>query len=101
MAGETGELDAEIAGQKISLKNVALNTMATFVTLVGVVLIVYMLYDHQQSSRDAAKLFVDAVKEQTLAVKESTITQREQNCLLQFEQKERILQADNCRRNAR
>lgn len=101
MTTETGELDAEIAGQKISLKNVSINTIATVVTLIGVSLLIYVAYTHQQDSRDSQASFILVIKEQTGAIKESTSIQREQNCLLRFDQKDRQANADFCKQISR
>lgn len=73
-----GELDAEIAGQKISLKNVSLNTLATVATLLIVSLIAVFGYSfaqtHTSDTKESARELVQAMKEQTQA-------QREGNCL--------------------
>lgn len=85
MAGETGELDAVIAGQKVSLKNVSINTIATAATLIIVCLIAYVLYTHQQDAREASASFVMAIKEQTTVQKEQTTVMREANCLQSYQ----------------
>lgn len=91
------EVSAEIAGQKLSLKSVALNTLTTVATLIGVIVICMFLWQHQQETKEAGAAFVSALKEQTIAYKEGTATQREQNCLLKFKQEERQQNADFCR----
>lgn len=101
MAGETGELDAEIAGQKVSLKNVSINTMATVATLLGVCMLVYILIQHEQESKQTASMFVSAVKEQTTAVKDQTVALREQTCIVRFKEAERQQQAEFCKQIAR
>lgn len=89
------ELDAQIAGQRLTLKNAPVNTILTVATFVLVILIAYVLYGHQQDARDANAAFVSAVKEQTGAVKEQTIALREQNCL------QRRVDPETCRQLAR
>jgi hypothetical protein len=81
MAEEKGELDATIAGQKLSLRNVSLNTLATVLTLLIVILIAYVLYTHQQDAKEASAGFVTAIKEQTIVQREQTVVMREANCL--------------------
>lgn len=85
VAGENGDLDATIAGQKISLKNVSVNTIATVATLIIVTLIAYVLYTHQQDAREASAGFVTAIKEQTTVQKEQTTVMREANCLQSYQ----------------
>ena len=82
MTEETGELAAKIGGQEVSLKGVSINTIATVLTLLLVILVGYVLYAHQQDTRDASVAFVGALKEQTVAIKEQTVVAREQNCLI-------------------
>ena len=98
---EVEELSGEIVGQKFSLKSVALNTLATVVTLCGVVVISVLLWQHQIDAKEAGKGFVEALKEQTVAMRESTQVGREQNCLLRFDQKERQSNAEFCRQITR
>lgn len=75
------ELDAQIAGQRLTLKNAPVNTIVTLATFVLVILIAYVIYTHQQDAREANATFLAAVREQTLAVKEQTNALREQNCV--------------------
>ena len=99
MAGETGELEAEIAGQKLSLKNVSLNTIATVATLVVVCVLAWVMWQHTADAREAQSSFVAAIKEQTSAIKEQTAVAREQNCLISMPQASR--DPDLCRRLSR
>lgn len=98
---ENGELEASIAGQSISLKNVSINTIATVATLIGVALVAYIVFTHQQDTKEASGQFVAALREQTIALKDQTIAAREQNCLMRFDQKERSERADFCKQIAR
>lgn len=101
MPPETGELEAEIAGQKVSLKNVSVNTIATVATLILVSLVAYTVYTHQQDTKETAGQFVAALKEQTAALKDQTVAARENNCLMRFDQKERPERADFCKQISR
>lgn len=92
MAGE--ELSAEIGGQKLSLKNLPINTIATIATLIGVSLIGYMVWEHTAGTREASKELASAMRELATA-------NREQNCLLIFKQEERQSKAADCKLLAR
>jgi hypothetical protein len=92
---KVSEVDAEIAGQKLTIKSASLGTIATVVGLVGVGVLVWQGYTHSQESRDASAAFVSAIKEQTVAMKDQTAVQREANCLVVFKDSEQ------CRRFSR
>lgn len=79
------ELSADIAGQKLTLKNAPINTIATVATMVLVVLCLYVLWSHQQDARDASAAFVTAIREQTSVQKEQTVVMREANCLQSYQ----------------
>lgn len=85
MPDNVGELNAEIAGQKFSLKDAPVNTIATLATLLLVVLIAYAFYTHQQDTKESGQGFVAALKEQTTAMKEQTTVLREANCLTAYQ----------------
>jgi hypothetical protein len=91
------ELTAEVAGNKISLKNMSLNTMATVITLILIILLIYILYMHQQDSKEGNREFVSALREQTTAIRDGTSAQREQTCILKFSEQERKMNADWCK----
>lgn len=95
------EAQFEIAGQKISLKSVAINTFATLLTLGAVIAILVLVWRHEADARDTGRSFVEAIKEQTAAVKEQTVAAREQNCLMRFETKDRSERADFCKQISR
>lgn len=100
------DIEAEIAGQKINVKNVkSLNTVATVATLVvcavGFAVGHQMLTVHAQDARDSGKEFVQAIKEQTAAARDHTSAVREQTCLLGFDQKDRPQQTQFCKSIAR
>lgn len=70
------DVDLNIAGQQVKLKNIkSLNTLATVATLLCVVLIGYVLYTHTADDKEAKK-------ELTMAIRELSQSAREQNCLI-------------------
>lgn len=77
------DVNLEIAGQKVNLRNIkSLNTFLTLVAALASSFGVYLLVEHQNQSRDASRVFIEAVKEQTVVMKEQTSVAREQNCLI-------------------
>lgn len=101
MAEENGngsDVQLEVAGQKLNVRNLkSLNTVATVLTLFGVLMLIYILWMHQQEAKEDSRAFVAAVKEQTTAMREGTAAQREQTCMLKFEISERKVNAEWCR----
>lgn len=106
------EASVEIAGQKVNLKSIALNSFITLLTLLGVVGIGALLWTHLEHTRDAFAQqirlqeaqnasHIAALKEQTAVTRENAIEQRRQNCLLEIEQKERPKWAQFCKENSR
>lgn len=95
------DVQLKVAGQEFNVKNVkSLNTLLTFFGFAASVLILYMLWMHQQDQRDSGAAFVGALKEQTTAIREGTAAQREQTCMLKFNQDERKANADWCKQVA-
>lgn len=92
--GADQELTAEIAGQKLSLKNMALNTIATVATLIGMVLIGYIVWEHTSDAKVATKELASAMRELAQA-------NREQNCLLRFSPEQRLSQVEFCKQISR
>jgi hypothetical protein len=87
------DVEVEIAGQKVNLKNVkSLNTLATVATLILVCVLGYAFYVHAGETKDASKDLVQALKEMTSAA-------REQNCLISMPMERR--DPELCRRLAR
>lgn len=111
MSEENGaDVDLEIGGQKVSVKNVkSLNTLATVATFVGVCLLLYGGYTHTLDAKDRdratderEKAYIAALKEQTAAYRDgnSAIHSaiREQTCVLKFEgTQQRQANADFCK----
>lgn len=84
------DVNVEIAGQKVNLRNVkSLNTVLTFVAAIASSFGVYILIQHQADAKDTAQTFVQAVKEQTAVMREQTAVAREQNCLISVPQDRR------------
>lgn len=86
------ELSAEIGGQKLSLKSVALNTIISAASLIAVLAAIPYGYSHIQDTKEASKELVGALKEMTQAA-------REQNCLISMPIDRR--DPELCRRIAR
>jgi len=96
------DIEAEIAGQRVNIKNVkSLNTLLTAGTFIicsiGFAVGYQLITAHAQDARDNGKEFVQAIREQTQAVKEQTSAAREQTCILGFDQKDRPQQAQFCK----
>jgi hypothetical protein len=81
------EANLEVAGQKIHLKSVALNTLLTIFVAIGVSLIGYMLFHH--------------VAQADATLKEMVQAQRENNCLISIPEKDREYKAEFCKRITR
>lgn len=92
------ELNADIAGQKLSLKSQSLNTVITILTFVIVAVIAVSGYSlfvtHASDTKEASK-------ELSLALKEITQAAREQNCLISLPQDRRQANAELCKRISR
>lgn len=86
------ELSAEIGGQKLSLKSVALNTIVCVLTLILLAAALPYAYSHITDTKEASKELVGALKEMTQAA-------REQNCLISMPIDRR--DPELCRRLAR
>ena len=87
------DVQVEIAGQKVNLKNVrSLNTLATVLTLILVALIAFVVWTHSSETKEASKELVGALKEMTQAA-------REQNCLISMPMDRR--DPELCKRLAR
>lgn len=74
------DVEVEVAGQKVNLKNVkSLNTLATVATLIVVLVAAAVGYNlftaHAADTKEGSKELVHALKEMTQAA-------REQNCLI-------------------
>ena len=108
---ETVEADTALGKYKIT--GASLNNLATFASLIGVVLICWVLYGHAGDAKEGAKAIAaelrDANKEVATALKESnkemsqvlkemSRATREQNCLLSLPQEQRQRNAETCKR---
>jgi hypothetical protein len=94
MAERVEEAELEIAGQKIHLRSVALNTLVTIFIAVAVALIGYVLWTHVSQAEKRDAVMADAFKDMVQA-------QREQNCLISIPEKDREQKADFCKRVTR
>lgn len=98
----SADLSFKIAGQEANVRNIkSLNTIATVCTLFGVLMIIYILWTHQEESRaefrQSKAEFVNAMKEQTTAIRDGSSAQREQTCMLKFDIPERKANAEWCK----
>ncbi len=101
MAEETGngaDVAVDAFGAKVNVKNVkSLNTILTLIAALAASFCAYLINQHQVEAKDAGKSFVEALKEQTEAMRDGIAATREQTCLLRFDQKERQTNAEFCR----
>lgn len=89
------DVDLKLAGQEIRLKNVkSLNTILTLVGAIAACFAVYLLMQHQVEAKEGGKDLAAAMKEVAQAA-------REQTCIMRFEQKDRVQNADFCKQIAR
>ena len=106
-------LEADTALGKFKITGANLNHLATFASLIGIVLLCWVVYGHAGDAKEGAKAIAaelrEANKEIAATLKESnremsTILRdmaratREQNCLLSLPQEQRQRNAENCRR---
>lgn len=96
MSDENGaDVDLNIAGQKIAVKNVkSLNTIVSLIAAIAACFGVYLVMGHAADTKDAAKEFVSAMKEQTQVLRES-------NCLNAYPTEKREANAELCKRLSR
>ena len=108
---ETVEADTVLGKYKIT--GASLNNLATFVTLMGVVLLCWVFYGHaddakksgkevaielRDTNKEIAKVLKEQNKEITDTLREMARATREQNCLLSLPQDQRQRNAETCRR---
>ncbi len=94
MPEQQESIDAEVAGQKLSVKVGSLNTLATVLTLIMVSLIGWILFTHSADARDGTKEHVGALKEMVTV-------QREANCLNSIPNDRKPDSAEFCKRISR
>lgn len=92
--GEQEQIDADVAGQKVSIKTNSLNTLATVLTLIMVSTIGYILLAHSTDARDGTKELIGALKE-------VVTVQREANCLASIPNDRKPDGAEFCKRISR
>jgi hypothetical protein len=96
---EQTEVEVSRDGVKVRGRDVTLFILVAMAIGVGVLL--YMLHAHGKDAREGASATVGAFKELTNAIKDSTSAQKEQTCMLRFEQKDRQANAEFCRNISR
>lgn len=89
------ELNLSKAG--ISIKSFQMNTLLTLICSVFAGATALAIWFHMNETKEASTSFVNALKEQTTAIRDQTVVAREQNCLMRFDQKERLERAEFCR----
>lgn len=70
-------------------------------TMIVVLLVAYVLWEHKSDSHENGKNLVGAIKEMTSAQNEGVRAQRVMNCLLATDQKDRRQMLETCERIAR
>lgn len=96
--------ELSITREGISLKSVAVNTILTLAIALGVGYMIFeirvttqALADHKIDAAQAGKAFVEAIKEQTIAIREGNNELKLQNCLTKFPESERKEQDTWCK----
>lgn len=88
------EANLEVAGQKIQLKSVALNTVLTLACALGVAYTALIVTQHNAQAATREDTFAKALGEMVQA-------QREQNCLISIPEAQREAKAEFCKRVTR
>lgn len=88
--GNGVDLDLNVGGQQIKMKNVkSFNTIVTVLTLMvvctGGVFIWTAIDAHSAQTKEASTAFVKALQEQTVVMREQVQVQREGNCLQTYQ----------------
>ena len=108
---ETVEADTALGKYKIT--RASINNLATFASLIGIVLLCWVVWGHAGDSKEGAKAIAAELKESNKAVaqelresnkeianilKEMARATRESNCLLALPPEKRPQNAELCRR---
>lgn len=89
------DVNLELAGQKINLRNVkSLNTLATVATLIIVVLIAYALWEHKIDARASSVEQQNAFTDMARAI-------REGNCINSYPEAVRADKVELCKARSR
>lgn len=88
------EANLEVAGQKIHLKSVALNTLLTLMCVLGVGYTALIVTQHAAQAATREDTFAKLMAEMVQA-------QREQNCLISIPEAQREGKAEFCKRVTR
>lgn len=92
------EVELQAGDKKIKVRG---SDFLGIMTLIGVTVFGYILFDHKMDANNTSVAVVQAVKEMTAAQRENTIAQRVMNCLISIDQKDRSAQVSTCERIAR
>ena len=103
-----GSIEAGVGDKRIAIRGIRVSDWIGISGLLLMVIVSYSLWEHKSDTKDGQTSFVQAIKEvssaNTAALKELTVAQREsnatgreQNCLLRFSQTERQQNAEFCK----
>ena len=113
MSDPTESVEADTAIGKFKITGANLNNLATFASLIGIVLLCWVVYGHAGDAKETAKAIAaelreankevanalkESNKEMSSVLKEMARSTREQNCLLSLPQDQRQKNAELCKR---
>jgi len=105
MSEDTGtqqELEIGAGDKKLKLRGSDLLTSVIgMIVCSGLVLLGYILFDHNNDAKGQGDAVVQAVRDMGTIAKEGVIAQREMNCLIALAQEVREKNQDFCKRMAR
>lgn len=81
--GTNSSVEISTKGLKVSGHDV--NLIVTVLSAIGIALLLWVGWTHQQDAREASAAFVGAIKEQISAQREQTAVMREANCLTSYQ----------------
>jgi hypothetical protein len=93
------ELNVSTTG--VNIKNASISTIVSVIGTIGACVAVFLLWQHQMDAKAADVHVISAFKDLTNAIRESTSAQKEQTCMLRFEQKDRQVNAEFCKQMSR
>ena len=103
MSEENGaDVNLEFGGQKVAFRNVkSLNTLATVATLVVVILIGYVIFEHKTDARAEGVALANRDAQLSQAIREMASSNRVLACLMATKQDDREAKLAQCERIAR
>lgn len=88
MAEDTQQDEVEVKTPAGSIRARGTDIIA-ILALIGIALMAYTLWDHKVDAKSSVELFISAMKEQTVAQRESTKQQRLMACIISQPQEKR------------